>query len=1170
MVCALVCMPALGYAQSVTLDAPLNVASAEDFATRAFQDPWDMNELTDFGWFLYGADQPSPDLSNLSFSNGIFSATTGPSPNLFLLETGNPYAARLGKTGTNHPIDANTYRMVAMRVNIDASTSGAFYWNRDHLWDGTISISGTFGLTPGWRTYLVDLPTLGLRGGTIQWNGIIRSLQFSPSAVDQHQLQIDWIRLVNLDSSLCRRVTWSGFAGAVDLYLEQNGNETMLAPGATNNTASLGCSPGGSGYSFYAGALAPGTYQVLARAAGSSAAVVRSATAYQVNAAPTLSITAPSEEGSADDFATTQLGNPWDMNAVSDVEQFFNSVTNPTITTLPTETPAGASLGPTNVLHGVSVPAQPPLVGDPIVGLVWPPGTLIDPTRYRILTVEMGLPNLARSINTGSVARIAWRVAGGTDSVSDDIIINSRAGANVMDKVIVDMADRTVLPIEQGTSQAGWVPGTSATPGIDRFRVDPHEFSSPTPFFVKRVKLAALEHTATGSTYTIRWTASEGGTVTLYRDTDRDPLNGGLTQIGTTSALAGAGQFVWNANTPGQHYIYVVINDNQGNSNAAYSRWPVVVGTGQTQPVVANFDGDRKADLAIFRPSSGTWFIANSATGYTTNTTRHWGLATDVPVSADYDADGRVDAAVYRPSTGSWYVLQSRTNSAATYALGTANDFAVPGDYDGDFRTDPAVYRRSTSVWYILSSSGNYATVESHQWGLRGDIPVPSDYDGDGKADLAVYRQSTNTWYILTSSSGLTTSREFQWGVSGDVPVPGDYDGDAITDIAVYRPGTGVWFIRKSTTDFATSVSFQWGLASDVPVPSDFDGDGKTDLAVYRPSTGTWFIAHSTSAYATSASYQWGQNGDTPAPQSSLAYALATRSTLATQVRASDFDADRRSDLTVYRPSNGTWFNLRSTEAFSVFTTAHWGLPSDIPVAQDYDGDGQTDFAVYRPSTGVWWSLSSLSGYTTWTARQLGLAGDLPAPGDYDGDAIADPAVYRPSTGRWYLLLSTTNFTTAAEHQLGLSGDLPVPGDYDGDAVTDIAVYRPSTGAWVIRYSSTGYATSATFQWGQPGDVPVPGEYDGDGKTDLAVYRPATGVWYRLLSSTNFTGFAQHQWGLSDDTPVPGDFDGDRKTDLAVWRPSTGFWYLLKSSTSFTTFEAVHWGLTGDIPILKP
>ena len=51
-VCALVRI-----AQTVTLGGPPNVAAAEDFATRSFQDPWDMNERTDFGWFLHGADQ---------------------------------------------------------------------------------------------------------------------------------------------------------------------------------------------------------------------------------------------------------------------------------------------------------------------------------------------------------------------------------------------------------------------------------------------------------------------------------------------------------------------------------------------------------------------------------------------------------------------------------------------------------------------------------------------------------------------------------------------------------------------------------------------------------------------------------------------------------------------------------------------------------------------------------------------------------------------------------------------------------------------------------------------------------------------------------------------------------------------------------------------------------
>jgi hypothetical protein len=48
-----------------------------------------------------------------------------------------------------------------------------------------------------------------------------------------------------------------------------------------------------------------------------------------------------------------------------------------------------------------------------------------------------------------------------------------------------------------------------------------------------------------------------------------------------------------------------------------------------------------------------------------------------------------------------------------------------------------------------------------------------------------------------------------------------------------------------------------------------------------------------------------------------------------------------RADVTVFRPSNGTWYKLRSS--------------NDVPVPADYDGDGRTDIAVYRPSTGTWY-----------------------------------------------------------------------------------------------------------------------------------------------------------------------------------------------------------------------
>ena len=107
------------------------------------------------------------------------------------------------------------------------------------------------------------------------------------------------------------------------------------------------------------------------------------------------------------------------------------------------------------------------------------------------------------------------------ENVSDDIVVNSKAGSPVViDKIIADMK---TLPLETdpggSPSTTGWNKGTSANPGIDGFRVDPHEFSSPTDFYIKRVKLAALE--SMGSSYQVSWTYTPAGsaaTLSLYYD----------------------------------------------------------------------------------------------------------------------------------------------------------------------------------------------------------------------------------------------------------------------------------------------------------------------------------------------------------------------------------------------------------------------------------------------------------------------------------------------------------------------------------------------------------------------------------------------------------------------------------------------------------------------------
>lgn len=276
----------------------------------------------------------------------------------------------------------------------------------------------------------------------------------------------------------------------------------------------------------------------------------------------------------------------------------------------------------------------------------------------------------------------------------------------------------------------------------------------------------------------------------------------------------------------------------------------------------ANANAAPPADLAVWRPSTGFWWVLGGVEG-SQQISFQWGTSGDVPVPGDFDGDGKTDFAIFRPSLGEWWIFKSSDSTYSPTNFGTSGDKPVVADYDGDGRTDVAVFRADAQAglgyWYVLRSSD--AQVSSYQFGLNSDVPAPGDFDGDGKADIAVYRGSNTTFYTYRSSDLTVATTSFS---TGGTPVPADYDGDGKANYAV-RNGAD-WIIMNAAGTSTTTTA--WQQSGDTAVHNDYDGDGIVDIAVWRDSNGTWYIRQSSKIGQQDElrQVQWGASDDIPVP----------------------------------------------------------------------------------------------------------------------------------------------------------------------------------------------------------------------------------------------------------------------------------------------------------------
>jgi hypothetical protein len=653
------------------------------------------------------------------------------------------------------------------------------------------------------------------------------------------------------------------------------------------------------------------------------------------------------------------------------------------------------------------------------------------------------------------------------------------------------------------------------------------------------------------------------------------------------------------------------INSLLACNQATFDTLPTIAGTETTEGIaLVDLDSDGQLDLAVSDFEIGTnaekvaiyrgfgngsfsspiYVTAGSNPGYIT--------------SGDFNNDGKIDLAVTTSQSGSAVVnnvailINQSTpgNISLTGTTCAANDPRCPsggnliqniavGRINNDNFLDLAVANNNDSVnsatLFYGTGNGNFSTPLPTIFSDRPWFVSLADIDGVNGLDLIAAIGDTDKIEIKYNDGNgnlpQSTFRDIPF--TGDFPysiVVADFDNNGRNDFATANSNSRnvSVYLQDNAGNFSpANGSPYFILANRTPRfinIGDFNNDQKLDIVIANEGTSGGFavllgqiggsFGNLTNFVTDADNTKQVLVGDITSdnrPDLILANSAASdkiflrKNTCSDSLPANsakfDYDGDRKTDLSIFRPPNGQWWlNQSSNGNTKVY---QFGQATDKITPADYTGDGKTDVAFFR--NGNWFVLRSEND--TFFAAPFGTSGDIPAPGDYDGDAKADLAVFRPTVATWFILQSSNQQTRIV--QFGANGDVPMIGDYDGDGKSDIAIFRPTNGTWWLNWSSNN--TTKVYQFGNSADKPVQADYTGDGKTDVAFFR--NGQWF-ILRSENETFFGA-PFGAAGDIPAPGDYDGDGKADLAVFR--SGTWFILRS-TQGTLIQ--QFGAVGDIP----
>jgi len=240
--------------------------------------------------------------------------------------------------------------------------------------------------------------------------------------------------------------------------------------------------------------------------------------------------------------------------------------------------------------------------------------------------------------------------------------------------------------------------------------------------------------------------------------------------------------------------------------------------------------------IALFDPSPSQFFLRNSNTGGTADSTFTYGPASSglTPIAGNWNGDGVHTIGLYDPAHAAFFLRNSNTTGVADIAFtyGPAGMGLIPlvGDWDGDGIETIGLYDPAHAAFFLRNSNTGGIADITFTFGPAGLgwIPIVGDWNGDGIDTIGLYDPAHGAFFLRNSNTGGIADISFTFGPAGLgwIPLAGDWDGNRVDTIGLYDPSHAAFFLRNSNSGGVADTTFTYGPAGMgfKPLVSDWDG----------------------------------------------------------------------------------------------------------------------------------------------------------------------------------------------------------------------------------------------------------------------------------------------------------------------------------------------------------